>query len=56
MSGTGDDVGGIGGVVEEEEEDEDEEKEDSGGQSHKWPRSGRIGYIDPAVWGVPDTS
>ena len=26
----------------------------SRGQNHKWPTSGRIGYITPAVWGVPN--
>ena len=25
----------------------------SGGQSHRWPRSGQGGYITPAAWGVP---
>ena len=25
----------------------------SGGQKHKWPTSGQIGYLTPAVWGSP---
>ena len=25
----------------------------SGGQNQKWPTSGQIGYITPAVWGSP---
>ena len=26
------------------------------GHSQKWPTSGRIGYVTPAVWGVPNAS
>ena len=29
---------------------------ESGGQNHKWPTSGRIGYITLAVRGVPNAS
>ena len=25
-----------------------------GGENHKWPTNVRIGYITPAVWGVPN--
>ena len=27
---------------------------ESGGQNEKWPTNGQIGYITPAVWGVPN--
>ena len=28
-----------------------------GGQKqHKWPTSGRIGYMTPAIWGIPKPS
>ena len=28
----------------------------SGGQNQPWPTSGRIGYITPPIWGVPNAS
>ena len=28
----------------------------SGGQNQKWPISGQIGYVTPAVWEVPNAS
>ena len=27
-----------------------------GGQNQKWPTRGRIGYITPAIYGVPNAS
>ena len=27
---------------------------EKGGENHKWPTNGRIGYITPAAWGVPN--
>ena len=28
----------------------------SGGQYQQWPTSGRIGYITPTIWAVPNAS